>query len=110
MELWSFGVMELWSSAVETDKENGGAESLDEDNDDTNKLLDSTFDLNPTSKLNFSNSPLTPNARSPLKPIFKTPVLGSGRSSADMFDESSDVDATPTNKNTGQSLFPSPQF
>ena len=98
------------SSAIETDKENG-VESIDEmDNDETNKLLDSTFDINPAAKLIF-NSPLTPNTRSPLKPIFKTPVLGSGHTSGDMFDAESDVDATPTNKNTGHSLFPpSPQF
>jgi hypothetical protein len=100
------------SSAVETDKENASMDS-DDDNDNTNKLLDSTFDLKPPAKLNFADSPNTPGSRSPLKPIFKTPVIATGRSSADMFAADSDVDATPTNRNTvkeGASYFTSPQF
>ena len=103
------------SSAVETDKENASMNSEEEtDNDNTNKLLDSTFELEPSAgKLKFSDSPSTPSLRSPLKPIFKTPVVGTGRTSADMFAMDSDVDATPTNRikeNNGGSLFSSPQF
>jgi len=104
------------SSAVDTDKENASMTSDDEtDNDNTNKLLDSTFELKPAGKLNFSGSPATLNSRSPLKPIFKTPVVATGRSSADMFAMDSDVDATPTNrlkveKKHGDSYFSSPQF
>jgi len=103
------------SSAVETDKENASMNSEEEtDNDNTNKLLDSTFELKPSAgKLKFSDSPSTPSSRSPLKPIFKTPVVGTGRTSADMFAMDSDVDATPTNRikeNNGGSLFSSPQF
>jgi len=100
------------SSAVETDKENASMDS-DDDNDNTNKLLDSTFDLQKPAKLSFADSPNTPGSRSPLKPIFKTPVVATGRSSADMFAAESDVDATPTNRNTvkeGASFFTSPQF
>eukprot|EP00092_Neocalanus_flemingeri_P020290 GFUD01021979.1.p1 GENE.GFUD01021979.1~~GFUD01021979.1.p1 ORF type:complete len:1250 (+),score=420.04 GFUD01021979.1:230-3979(+) len=103
------------SSAVETDKENASMNSDEDEADNTNKLLlDSTFDLKPSGKLNFSNSPATPNDRSPLKPIFKTPVIATGRSSADMFAMDSDVEATPTNRALGgkkrASIFQSPQF
>ena len=90
------------SSAVDTDKENSSMTSGDEeDNDNTNKLLDVTFELKPAGKLNFSGSPATLNSRSPLKPIFKTPVVATG-SSADMFAMDSDVDATPTNRLKGE--------
>ena len=105
------------SSAVDTDKENASMTSGDEeDNDNTNQLLDSTFELKPkAAKLNFSGSPATLGSRSPLKPIFKTPLVATGRSSADLFAMDSDVDSTPTNrpksekKNEG-SYFSSPQF
>ena len=98
------------SSAVETDKENVSMES-DEDNNTTNKLLDSTYDMSlqaPAVKLNFSAGSPSPGSRSPLKPLFT--VIGTGRSSADMFAVESDTDATPSNKHGGGSFFASPQF
>merc|ERR1719420_53701 len=100
------------SSAVDTDKENVSMDS-DEDANTTNKLLDSTDETSmlpaPKCKLNFSESS-TPGSRSPLKPLFKTPVIGTGRSSADLFAMESDTEATPSNKNGGGSFFASPQF
>jgi len=98
------------SSAVETDKENASMDS-DDDNDNTNKLLDSTFETKPrVTKLNFAEVVGSPSPRSPLKPLFKTPVVGTGRTSADMFAADSDMEATPTNTKSGGLLFASPQF
>merc|ERR1712025_213381 len=101
------------SSAVESDKENASMDSEDDANS-TNKLLDSTYDMMPAAKLDFSTVKSTPGSRSPMKPIFKTPVIGTGRGSADIFANDSDVDATPTNTNLKpgrrSSIFTSPQF
>jgi len=99
------------SSAVESDKENASMDSEDDANS-TNKLLDSTYDMMPAGKLDFSTVKSTPGSRSPMKPIFKTPVIGNGRGSADIFANDSDVDATPTNLKPGRrsSIFTSPQF
>ena len=84
----------------------------EDDANSTNKLLDSTYDMMPAGKLNFSTVNSTPGSRSPMKPIFKTPVIGTGRGSADIFANDSDVDATPTNLKPGRrsSIFTSPQF
>jgi len=96
------------SSAVETDKENASMDS--EDNDNTKELLENTFDIPPT-KLEFAATLKSPMRRSPLKPLFKTPVICSNQSSSDMFDVDSDIEATPTNvKVEHGSYFASPQF
>jgi len=96
------------SSAVETDKENASMES--DDNDNTEELLGNTFDFPPT-KLEFAATMKSPSPRSPLKPLFKTPVIGSNRGSSDMFAGDSDMEATPTNaKQEHGSYFSSPQF
>merc|ERR1712227_982448 len=83
------------SSSVETDKEN-------EDLDDTDQLLDSTYDVNKIPKL---------DARSPMKSIFNTPT--NGRSSgADLFAADSDIDATPKQRPIlkSESIFSHPQI
>ena len=47
----------------------------EDDANSTNKLLDSTYDMMPAGKLDFSTVKSTPGSRSPMKPIFKTPVF-----------------------------------
>merc|ERR1712227_1125174 len=83
------------SSSVETDKEN-------EDLDDTDQLLDSTYDVKKIPKL---------DARSPMKPIFNTPTTGRN-SGADIFAADSDVDATPKSRPMmkTESIFSHPQI
>merc|ERR1712227_734139 len=83
------------SSSVETDKEN-------EDLDDTDQLLDSTYDVKKIPKL---------DARSPMKPIFNTPTTGRS-SGADIFAADSDVDATPKSRPMmkTESIFSHPQI
>lgn len=82
------------SSAVDTDKEN----EMEDNNDDTNKLLDSTFDVAaPKLKITPARKALGDTNG----PIFKTP------SSADMFAMDSDGDTTPINR--AESLFTTPK-
>merc|ERR1712083_50886 len=69
------------SSSVETDKEN-------EDMDDTDQLLDSTYNIDPK-KLMFGSKT---SDRSPMKTIFSPVNRNSG---ADNFAVDSDIEATP---------------
>ena len=100
------------SSSVETDKEN-------EDLDDTDQLLDSTYDVKKIPKLdgkffsqkfsicnNFNSA-----ARSPMKSIFNTPTTGRS-SGADMFAADSDIDATPKPRQIlkSESIFSHPEI
>ena len=101
------------SSSVETDKEN-------EDLDDTDQLLDSTYDVKKIPKLdgNFSSlkfsiicNNFNSAARSPMKSIFNTPTTGRS-SGADMFAADSDIDATPKPRQIlkSESIFSHPEI
>merc|ERR1711964_88535 len=81
------------SSSVETDKENDSTMASDSEQNTTDQLLDSTYNLKPPS-LQYGKSPI--GVRSPMKSIFGTPTA-----SADTFAVDSDVEATPRAK-----LFP----
>lgn len=76
------------SSSVETDKENDSSMVSDGEQNTTDQLLDSTYNLKPASMM-YGKSPI--GKRSPMKPIFGTP-------SADTFAVDSDTEATPRAK------------